>query len=115
MEMRAQPVDQLGRGVEVDAESAARPERELDQALEHPEVVDGARLTLGDEIGGEVRDSATGLLEREADPHRATGVPRPLLKRAPGQRGGTKPRVDQRRDRGRRHSKMRSRLMRPHT
>ena len=63
----AQPVDELGRRVEVDAEAAARPERELDQTLEHSEVVVvGPRRARGEEVCREAGDRAVPLLEREA-------------------------------------------------
>ena len=74
-EVSAQPlIDQRGGGVEVDAEAAARPERELDQALEHAEVGGGGGVIAREQVGPEARDGASALLERDAHPDRAPGV-----------------------------------------
>ena len=112
----AQPVNELGRRVEVDAEAAARPERELDQALEHAEVVfGGARRARGKQVGREAGDRAVPLLEREARPDRPPGVARVLLERPPGRRGRAEARVEDRRDSGNGQRETQLGVMVPHS
>ena len=96
-EMSAQPLDQRDGRVEVNAEAAARPQRELDQPLEHPGVGHGGGIVVREQIGREAGDSAVRLLEREAYVDRASGGPRALLEDALGQRGGAEQRVEHRR------------------
>ena len=82
----------------MDAEPAVRPQRELDQALEHREVRVG-RFGIGARQQGrrQARDRAVLLLEREARLGRVARRARVLLKRTPGERGRTKERIQHRR------------------
>ena len=92
-EVRAQLLDQQRGRVQVEPVAAVRPERELDQALEHAEVAGRGRVGLGQEVDRELRHGAAVLLERETDVYRMPGLPGALLERAPDERRWTEQRV----------------------
>ena len=96
--IRPQSFRHAGRRVEMDPEPAVRPQRELDQALEHREVRVG-RFGIGARQQGrrQARDRAVLLLEREARLGRVARRARVLLKRTPGERGRAKEGIQHRR------------------
>ena len=110
----AQLLHQRGRRVEMDTEAPVRPQRKLDQPLEHAEVVTGIRLVLGHERDIEARYCAVLLLERKAGEHASTATVRALLERAPGQRCGAEEWIEQRGHRGRGELEGRAGVLGPH-
>ena len=98
--VRGQCRGQFGRAIEVDPPAAARPEQELDEALDEGGIARGIGMRGRQHGDVEAEHRAVGLFDGEAHRHAATGVGDLRAEGAHRQHRGTEGRVEHRRDLG---------------